>query len=209
MVTTAVSQFLPFIELIHRIREACGEDGASCGFCLHRHFFEFFPVFRVWGLKDERFDGLSVFWAADSHFKAWEVVTSDVVYYGLDALMPSRTASLGNANPGKWKVQIVVYNKHSVHFYPEVLEHLTDCFAAFVHVSKRLRKKNFSPLGDRKTPGGTKLALHHCRQIMGDQPVNDLKSHIVPSVFVLFSRIAKADKGKDLLFVAAEITHIQ
>jgi hypothetical protein len=29
----------------------------------------------------------------------------------------------------------------------------------------------------------------------------------VARVLVLFSRIAKADEGKDLLFVAADITH--
>jgi hypothetical protein len=29
----------------------------------------------------------------------------------------------------------------------------------------------------------------------------------VAGVFVLFSRIAKADEGKDLLFSAADITH--
>jgi hypothetical protein len=40
-----------------------------------------------------------------------------------------------------------------------------------------------------------------------NQPVNDLEPCIVAGVFVLFSRIAKADEGKDLLFAAADITH--
>jgi hypothetical protein len=41
-----------------------------------------------------------------------------------------------------------------------------------------------------------------------NQPVNDLEPHIVAGVFVLFSRIAKADEGKDWLFAAADITHM-
>ena len=56
-------------------------------FSLLRHFFEVFPVLRVWGLEDKGFDRFVVFGTADSHFEAWKIRGADVVDYGLDALV--------------------------------------------------------------------------------------------------------------------------
>ncbi len=198
---------MPLIKLIHRIRKASGKDGADRFFSLRRHLFELFPVFGIRGLKDEGFDRFPVFRAADPYFEAWEIGTSDVVDYGLDAFVPSRTASLGNSNSGKREVEVVVHDEHSGGSDPEVLDDLSDCFAASVHVSERFYKKDFSPLGDSEPPGGTELTLHHCGRVASNKPVNYLKPHIVACVLVFFPRIAKADQGKNFLFVAADITH--
>ena len=98
-------------------------------------------------------------------------------------------------------------NEHPVRRDSEVFDDLANGFAAPVHEGERLCKKDFSSFGNRETPRGAELTFHHHGRIERNQPVNDLEPHVVAGVLVLFSRIAKADDGKDLLFVAADITH--
>ena len=159
-----IPEFLQFLNLslikfIHGIGQTCGKDGTGPLLPRRtRHFFELFPVFGVWGLKDEGFDRLAVFGAADPHLETWKIGTADVGDYGLDTLVPSRAASLGNSYPGKWKIQVVMYNKHSGRRDTEVLDDFSHRFTASVHKGERLCKQDLTSLGNRKTPGGPELA---------------------------------------------------
>ena len=173
----ATDDLVVTIKLIHCIGQACSENGPGCFFSLDRHFLKISRSsgYGGWRTKVSTGSDLCFKWPIPI-FKRGKSGAANVLDYGLDALVSARSASLGDVNPGKRKVKVVMYDEHPARRDTEIFDDLAYCLAAPVHKGERLYEQDFSPLGHCEAPGGAELALRHTGGIARDQMIDDLQT---------------------------------
>jgi hypothetical protein len=139
------ARLLP-VDLIHGRFNSLRDEKLAGMNCLLKRRLHGRSVLSVKGAKDKLMDRLPLPWAANPDLDPAELSSPQMIKKGLNPLVPSIAAPLGNLHSSEREVQVIMENQNFFGPDAQRCRALFDGFSAQVHESLRTKQKNFTIL---------------------------------------------------------------